>query len=274
MGRYSEYVSIALPELRSNPVVVLTLCALITLGAIGFFVWDDVTIHKWHFSQYKLHSKIAISVTLLMTIVGTPLFYVFEYHNTLEGMPQLEKWLVSLFSVVTPRTAGFEAVSSGELSSASTLLTILYMVVGGSSGSTAGGSKTTTIAIIFLSLVSSIKNESSINIFGRRLEDNALKRACSVLAINVILALTGTMIVCAVQPELPLKDVLFETFSAIDTVGMTTGITRSFGVVSKITVAFLMFLGRVGSLSFALVFTGSGSSVQSAQNPVEKINIG
>lgn len=274
MGRYSEYSSLAWTEFRSDPLFTLTICALITIGSIGFFVWDDVIVNKWHFSQYKLHSKIAISVTMLMTIVGTPLFFIFENNNTLEGMPLSEKILCSLFSVVTPRTAGFEVVSSNDITSASTLLTIMYMIVGGSSGSTAGGAKTTTLAIIILSLISSIRNENGINVFGRRLEDNALKRACSVLTINVILALMGAMIICGVQPELLLKDVIFEVFSAIDTVGMTTGITRGLNTVSLITVAFLMFLGRVGSLSFALIFTNNSNSLQSAQNPIEKINIG
>lgn len=274
MGRYSEYSSITLPEFRSDPVIILTLCALITIGAIGFFVWDDITVNKWHFSQYKLHSKISITATLLLTIIGTPLFYIFENNNTLEGMSVLEKILCSLFSVVTPRTAGFEVVSSNDITPASTLLTILYMIIGGSSGSTAGGAKTTTFAVILLSLWSSIRTQNGINVFGRRLEDNVLKRACSVLAINVILSLVGALIICGVQPQLLLKDVLFETFSAIDTVGMTTGITRDLNIVSQITIIFLMFLGRVGSLSFALIFTNANTNLQSAQNPVEKINIG
>ena len=274
LGKYSPYCSLALNDFRSDPLFILTICALITIGSIGFFVWDDVVTNKWHFSQYKLHSKISIFVTLTMTIIGTPLFLLLEYNNTLLNMPLGEKILCSLFSVITPRTAGFEVVPSGEINTSSTLLTILYMIVGGSSGSTAGGAKTTTIAIILLSLISSIKNENGINVFGRRLEDNALKRACSVLTINVMLALIGTIVVCAVQPELLLRDVLFEVFSAIDTVGMTTGITRTLNTTSLVTVAFLMFLGRVGSLSFALIFTSNSSSLQSAQNPIEKINIG
>jgi len=274
MGRYSEYSSLASTEFRSDPLIVLTICSLITIGSIGFFVWDDVITNRWHFTQYKLHSKISIVVTILLTIIGMPLFLIFENHNTLEGMPFVEKILCSLFSVVTPRTAGFEVVSSNDITSASTLLTIMYMVVGGSSGSTAGGTKTTTIAVIILSLISSVRNDNGINIFGRRLEDNVLKRASSILTINIMLALMGTLIVCGVQPELSLKDVLFEVFSAIDTVGMTTGITRSLSTVSLVTVAFLMFLGRVGSLSFALIFTNGNGGLQSAQNPMEKINIG
>ncbi len=274
MGKYSEFCSISCEEFNNDPVVILTLCALITLGAIGFFVWDDFTKNKFHFSQYKLHSKIAISVTVALTVVGTPLFLVLEYHNTLEGMPLSQKILDSLFSVIVPRTAGFEVVPSGNLTPASTMLTILYMLVGGSSGSTAGGVKTTTIAVIILSLVSSIKGENEINVFGRRLENDVLKRACSVISINVLLALGGTFIVCATQPNLLLKDVLFETFSAIDTVGMTTSITRELNTFSLIVVAFLMFLGRVGSLSFALIFTNGNNALQSAQNPVEKISIG
>ena len=274
MGRYSQYASITVEPYNYDPIVILTLSILITLGAIGFFVWDDFTKNKFHFSQYRLHSKIAISVTILMTAIGTPIFFILEYHNSLEDMPIFQKILSSLFSVIVPRTAGFEIVPTGNLTSGSTLMIILYMLIGGSSGSTAGGIKTTTFAVLMLSLVSSIKGENGINVFGRRLEDNVLKRACSVISINVILALTGAMIICASQPELMLKDVLFEVFSAIDTVGMTTGITRDLNTVSRIVIAFLMFLGRVGSLSFALIFTDGNNCLQSAQNPVEKINIG
>jgi trk system potassium uptake protein TrkH len=148
------------------------------------------------------------------------------------------------------------------------------MVVGGSSGSTAGGAKTTTIAVIFISMLNSLKGESSLNVFGRRLQEDALKRACSVLTVNVSLALVGSLIVSAFQPELSLNSVLFETFSAINTVGMTMGITSNLCGVSLVVVAFLMFLGRVGSLSFALVFTEKVQGFKSAQNPVEEINIG
>ncbi len=273
-GRFVPSSSITSEYFNSDPVIILTLCALITLGAIGFFVWDDVTTNKWHFSQYRLHSKLAISVTFFMTLIGTPLFLIFEYHNTLEGMPMWQKILCSLFSVVTPRTAGFEIVSSGDLKPSSTILSILYMVVGGSSGSTAGGAKTTTIAVIFISMLNSLKGESSLNVFGRRLQEDALKRACSVLTVNVSFALVGSLIVSAFQPELSLNSVLFETFSAINTVGMTMGITSNLCGVSLVVVAFLMFLGRVGSLSFALVFTEKVQGFKSAQNPVEEINIG
>jgi trk system potassium uptake protein TrkH len=273
-GRFVPSSSMTSEYFNSDPVIILTLCALITLGAIGFFVWDDVTTNKWHFSQYRLHSKLAISVTFFMTLIGTPLFLIFEYHNTLEGMPMWQKILCSLFSVVTPRTAGFEIVSSGDLKPSSTILSILYLVVGGSSGSTAGGAKTTTIAVIFISMLNSLKGESSLNVFGRRLQEDALKRACSVLTVNVSLALVGSLIVSAFQPELSLNSVLFETFSAINTVGMTMGITSNLCGVSLVVVAFLMFLGRVGSLSFALVFTEKVQGFKSAQNPVEEINIG
>lgn len=273
-GRFAPSSSMTSENFNNDPLVILTLCSLITIGSIGFFVWDDITKNKWHFSQYKLHSKIAISVTFFMTLIGTPLFLIFEYHNTLDGMPFSQKVLCSLFSVITPRTAGFEIVSTGDLNPSSTLLTIIYMIVGGSSGSTAGGAKTTTAMVILLSLFSSLKGESSMNIFGRRLEDDVLKRACSVITINIVLALTGALIICGVQPDFTLKDVLFEVFSAIDTVGMTTGITQSLNTISLITIAFLMFLGRVGSLSFALIFTGKVQGLKSAQNPMEKISIG
>ena len=125
------------------------------------------------------------------------------------------------------------------------------MFIGGNPGSTAGGIKTTTIFVILLHTFSGVRREQSANAFGRSIGDDALKRATAVLFTNLLLALTGAVVICLVQ-TLPLTDVLFETFSAIGTAGMTTGITRSLLPVSQAVIIFLMYCGRVGSISFAV----------------------
>jgi trk system potassium uptake protein TrkH len=147
------------------------------------------------------------------------------------------------------------------------------MFIGGASGSTAGGIKTTTFAVILISLCSSLFNTKSDNIFGRRLEDNVLKRASAVITVNLVLILGAAFLITATNVTLSLSDVLFEVISAIGTVGLSTGITSSLNAIAKIVITLLMYCGRVGSLSFVLLFTEH--RVPSAvQNPTEKINIG
>ena len=154
----------------------------------------------------------------------------------------------------------------------SKFLTIILMFIGGSPGSTAGGVKTTTIAVLLLYVYASIQRTYGVNIMGRRLEDDVIKQASSVFVINLFLALTVSLIIMGIQP-LSMSDTLFETFSAIGTAGMTTGITRDLVPLSKFLVALLMYCGRIGSMSFALAFTQQKRLVR-VQNPVERINVG
>ncbi len=271
MGQYGEFSSLV--TFFDDALINITVVMLITLGGIGFFVWDDISRNKHHFSRYQLHTKIVLIITAGMTIFGTAFFWIAENNHLLEGMSIKDKFLVSLFSSVTPRTAGFNTVDTANLTPASELLTIMYMFVGGSPGSTAGGAKTTTITVIVVCVWANLRNSASLNIFKRRLEDDALKKACSVVCFNLSLILTASLLICTAQSEIPLSDVLFETFSAINTVGMTTGITRELNDFSLIITACLMYFGRVGSLSFALIFTEQ-KHTSTVQNPVEKINIG
>ena len=159
--------------------------------------------------------------------------------------------LESIFDAVTPRTAGFNTTDTASLSAGSTLLTMILMVIGGGPGSTAGGVKVTTVAVLFVHTVAGIRREQSANAFGRSIGDGALKQATSVLFTNVSLALAGTIAISLIQ-SLPLTDILFETFSAIGTAGMSTGVTRSLLPPSQAVVIFLMYCGRVGSISFAV----------------------
>lgn len=270
MGRYEEYSSFCM--FYGDWYVTLILSALILIGGIGFIVWDDVTKYKFHWKQYTLHSKIALSVSAALVIVPSILFFFTEYNGIMKEFSLSERLCASLFSAVTPRTAGFNSIDTAGLSDSGSLLTILLMFIGGCPGSTAGGIKTTTILVIILSAVSSVRQTESTNVFGRRLEESAIKKASAVFFINLTVAVTVTLIICFLQP-IPFLDVLFETVSAISTVGMTTGITRQLSAFSKLLIILLMYCGRVGSMSFALAFMEKKTPVP-VRMPVEKFIIG
>ncbi|MGN0158719.1 MAG: TrkH family potassium uptake protein [Brotaphodocola sp.] len=270
MGYQGEFVSLV--NYYDDWVVNLVVMSLIVIGGLGFVVWDDLKKNKLNFRRYMLHTKIVLLSTSVLLFGGAFLFYLFEKDNTLAGMNTSGQILTSLFNAVTPRTAGFNTVDTAALTDASKLFTVILMFIGGSPGSTAGGVKTTTIVVMYLYLWSTIQRTYGVNAFGRRLEEDALKRACSIVMINLSLALTAALFIMTSQ-HLAMSDVLFETFSAIGTVGMTTGITRALNPVSRLVIAFLMYCGRVGSLSFALSFT-QHKKIAPVQQPMERITIG
>ena len=271
MGVDEAYSSLVAFE--GDVLVNLVIVALIIIGGIGFIVWDDVVRNKWHFRKYLLHSKIVLTATMALTVGGTILFLITENQATLAGMNPVEKLLGALFCAVTPRTAGFNTVDTAALSNAGKVLTIVLMFIGGSSGSTAGGAKTTTIVVLLLYAVAMITNREDINMFGKRLTNEVVKKANAVVIINLSLAMVAGVIIMISQPLLKFEDVLFEVFSAIGTVGMTTGITRDLNTLSRLIIIVLMYCGRLGSLSFALVFAQKNKS-NSVRQPQEKIIIG
>ena len=271
MGIKEAYSSLVAFE--GDVLVNLVVVALIIIGGIGFIVWDDVVRNKWHFRKYLLHSKIVLTATMALTVGGTILFLITENQATLAGMNPVEKVLGALFCAVTPRTAGFNTVDTAALSNAGKVLTIILMFIGGSPGSTAGGAKTTTIVVLLLYAVAMIANREDINMFGKRLTNDVVKKANAVVIINLSLAMVAGVIIMISQPLLKFEDVLFEVFSAIGTVGMTTGITRDLNTLSRLIIIVLMYCGRLGSLSFALVFAQKNKST-SVRQPQEKIIIG
>lgn len=270
MGNQEPYSSFV--AYYDDWLVNLVIMLLIIIGGIGFIVWDDLYRHKLKFNKYMLHTKIVLVSTGILVFGGAALFYIFERNNLLVGMNASGQILTSLFSSVTARTAGFNTTDTAALTDGSKLLTIILMFIGGSPGSTAGGIKTTTVAVLLLCVYSNIKQTYGVNIFGRRLKEEAVRRAGTILTINLFLALTASLIIMALQP-LGFSDILFETFSAIGTVGMTTGITRALHPVSRLIIIILMYSGRIGSLSFALAFVQSKRKAH-VQQPAENINVG
>ncbi|MBE6720549.1 MAG: Trk family potassium uptake protein [Ruminococcaceae bacterium] len=252
MGQYSP--SSSLTTINGDWVVLLTISMLIIFGGLGFIVWEDMRYCKFRPSAFSVHTKLTLITTAALLLGSTALFLFFENGNTLSDMGIGKKLLNAFFSSVTPRTAGFNSVDVGAMTPLSKMLTIILMFIGGSTGSTAGGIKTTTVAVIVLCVVSNMRDKDDVNVFGRRITLDTIKKSISVIATNLFLIFIATVIVSNVQPEASLIDVIFECTSAIGTVGMTAGITTSLCVAAKIVIILLMYVGRLTSLIFALSF--------------------
>ena len=270
MGHTGQYNSLSV--YYDDWLVNLVIMSLIIIGGIGFVVWDDISKKKLHFSRYLLQTKIVLITTAVLVFGGGLAFYLLEKDLLMADMDTSGRILSSLFSSVTARTAGFNTIDTGALSDGSKLLTIILMFIGGSPGSTAGGIKTTTVVVLFLFVNSSIQRTYGVNAFGRRLDDEAIRQASSVLTINLFLALGVSLVIMGVQ-NLSMSDTLFETFSAIGTAGMTTGITRDLVPLSRFLIILLMYCGRIGSMSFALSFTQQ-KRITKVKNPMEQISVG
>lgn len=252
--------------------VNVVIMSLIVIGGIGFFVWNDISIHKCAFKKYRLHTKLVLISTAILVFGGAALLFFFEQNQTLAGMSFDEKVLSSLFGSVTARTAGFNTVDTALLTDSSKLLTMMLMFIGGSPGSTAGGIKTTTFVVLVIYVLANLKKQTYCNVQGRRLDDGSIRKASAVMCINLFAVMIAVLIIVTVQ-KLPVTDVMFEVISAIGTVGMSTGITRDLESVSKWVLIFLMYCGRVGSMTFALSLRGHKSDIP-VKVPVEKIIIG
>ena len=193
-------------------------------------------------------------------------------NNVLAGMPVKEQILCSLFHSVTARTAGFNTTDTGALTEGSKLVTMILMFIGGSPGSTAGGIKTTTVVVLIVFVRANLMEAAGCNVFNRRLDETAIRKASVVMCTNLFLILTGTIFMEIMQP-FSLSDVMFEVFSAMGTVGMSAGITRDVCMASRMVLVFLMFCGRIGSLTFALSLKGHRHGAP-IRKPVEEITIG
>lgn len=262
----------SLVSYSDDALVSITIMLLIIFGGIGFLVWDDVRQKGLRWRRYDLQTKLVILTTLVLIFGGALLFFVIERNRMNADMPLGEQILVSFFSAVTPRTAGFNSVDTAALSDASKLLTVILMFIGGSPGSTAGGIKTTSVAVVLIFLFSGIRGRRDAYVFGRRIPDDAMKRSGMIVSTNLMLALFGALVLCGTQ-SLPLADVLIEVFSAIGTVGMSTGITRELSTLSALVIALLMYCGRVGSVSFAMALLERRSDPP-VTYPEEQVTVG
>ena len=261
-----------------DPLVMLTIAFLIITGGIGFIVWDDFAKHKLRFHYFSLHSKITLTVTFFLLTLGTGAFYGLEFRNavTIGNMSVGEGILNSFFQATTLRTAGFYSVPQGSLSDGSIILSDFLMLIGGSAGSTAGGMKTTTFAVLLISVLTAFKKNGVVTVFKRKISDENVKNAHCIAIIYVITAVLATTAICGIDyntPGVSTKSVFFEVASAIATVGSSMGITASLATASKYILIFLMFVGRIGGLTFLLTFAGANKN-QETTRPSENVVIG
>lgn len=251
-----------------HPIVNVTIMALIITGGIGFLTWADVQENKWHWKKYRMQSKVILSVTAGLILFPAIYFFICEFSS----MPLNVRIWSSLFQAVTPRTAGFNTVDLTLLTETGQMMVILLMLVGGSPGSTAGGMKTTTVAVLFSSAMAVFHKKESAHFFGRRVPNETVRHAATILLMYLVLFFSGGMMISSLE-NIPILSSLFETGSAIGTVGLSLGLTPSLGGLSKLILIGLMFLGRVGGLT--LIFAAfSEKRTNCSRLPKEKITVG
>ncbi len=270
----------------TNPLINVTTICLIVVSGIGFPVWWDLqrvwkekrkgqtrNYNMWQ--RLQLHSKLAISVTLILIAGGTVLFLAFEWNNpdTLGGLSAGEKGMAALFQSVTTRTAGFYTISQEALTNASVMLTQLLMLIGGSPMGTAGGMKTTTVAILVLTMISVLRGSRSTEVFGRRLSSESLRTALGVVLAALGVLFTASLILF-VTDGFTFEDTLYEVVSAVGTVGLSRGITSALSVPGRLVIIAVMYLGRTGPITVAfLFFTGRHRNIN-VDLPESRVMIG
>ena len=267
MGEFNS-----LTEYVGDGVVNFTLCALITLGGLGFFVWSDLLKNKFRFKKYRLHTKLVIVCSFVLVFGGALLYFVFENTASLAGLTVKEKIYASIFQSVTMRTAGFNTVDFAKLSNSGSLLCFLLMFVGGSPGSTAGGMKTTTFAILLLAAIASARRKKDIFVFKRKIDKGDVLTATAIGTLYIGIAFLATLVISALD-NMSLREIFFEVVSAENTVGVTMGITRVLSSASQTVLLLLMFIGRIGGLTLALLFLEEANEAP-VSRPVEKILVG
>ena len=266
-----------------NPMVNLTTSLMVILGGIGYVVWWDVIRVSKSFPKKKLrcfndlslHSKIAVSSTVLFLIVGTAAFFIFEYNNplTIGNMSLSDKIQVSFFQSMTTRTAGFASVPQQDLTNTSAVFSLLLMFIGGSPVGTAGGVKTVTIAVLFFSALSAIRNRDELSLFKRRISRQAVSKAVAVITVSFMIMFISTILLSAVT-DADVIDIAYETVSASATVGLTRDLTPKLNLWGKIIIIVTMYLGRVGPISLLIAFKIKRTRNNIIKDPVEQINIG
>lgn len=253
--------------------ITIIIMLLIFLGGLGFFVWHDVVSKRFRLKKLNLQSKMVLSISVGLIAAGTLAFAALEWNQPLfAGLSSGERINASLFQSVSARTAGFNTIDLTGMTEGALFVMICLMFIGGSTGSTAGGIKTTTFWILCISIFATFRRKKNIEMFGRRMEEGITRTASCVFMTYLLLTAAVGVIISAVE-ELPLLTALFESVSAMATVGLTLGVTPGLGMVSKLLLAFLMLCGRVGSITMLLAFS-SDKRVINSRLPLEKVQVG
>ena len=239
---------------QTDPVICLTLSALVILGGLGFLVWDEL-LRERHPGKWSVYTKLVMITTGVLLVGGTVLFCLLEWRNpsTLGTMKAPQKLLAAFFQSMTLRTAGFAGVDQGLLTPAGKAVSIFMMLIGGSSGSTAGGLKTVTFVVLLMFLWNRMRGRQTVSVFHRTISNDHVLNAITIFMLMVLLAFAGATVICATSP-VGFADSLFETVSAIGTVGLTAGATPRLSLVSKFLIILFMYFGRVGLLTISFGF--------------------
>lgn len=262
----SKYVS--LTQYVNYTSINLAVIFLIVIGGIGFLTWEDIYTNKLHFRRYRMQSKVILITSAILIIVPALYFFFFDLNN----LPIKQRILSSLFQSVTTRTAGFNTVDLTALQEPSIATMIVLMIIGGSPGSTAGGIKTTTVAVLIANSLATFGRKDSSHFFKRRIDNQVVKNASTILIMYLVLSFTGAVAISTAE-KIPFLKCLFETSSAIGTVGLTLGITPELGLFSQLILILLMFCGRVGGLT--LIYAAiSNTKKNISKYPLEHITVG
>ena len=270
----------------TDPLLIFGISALIILGGIGFAVWFDVKnsiscyrrsqnnkYHKTFYKRLHYHTKVVILLTLGILVVGTVLTLITEWHNpdTIGNLNVGEKLLVSFFQTVTMRTAGFASIDYTKANPSTLLLYCIQMFIGGSPGGTAGGVKTTTVLVVLLFIRSEIYEKKSINFRHHTIPYEMARKSLMIFIIFTVLTLSSVFLLSITDPQAPLLYTLFETISAMCTVGVTANLTPTLSMLGQIIIMTLMFIGRIGPLTVLLSFSNrkkQGSLIKYAKAPL------
>ena len=267
----------------TNPLINIVTSALIILGGLGYIVWWDVLRvirsrsmkNRKIFRHLTLHSKIAITVTAGLILVGATLIFIFEYSNplTIGEMSLFDKIQISFFQSVTTRTAGFATIPQENLTNASAAVSIMLMMVGGSPVGTAGGIKTVTVAVLICSAFATIRNKNSSSLFNRRVSEESVKKAVAVAVTFITICAASTIFLMATSNASAL-DAAYEAVSATATVGLSRNLTSTLNACGKLIIIVTMYFGRVGPISLAVALGSKNESQNVISEPTEDISIG
>ena len=266
MGAQEPFSS--LTGFAAQPMVNIALILLIVIGGIGFLTWEDVHTNRHHVRRYRMQTKVILASAAALVLLPAAYLFFFE----LNGLPVGKRVWASLFQSVTMRTAGFNTVDLAKISEPGQAMLMVLMLTGGAPGSTAGGMKTTTLVVLLSTAAAVFRRHADTRLFGRRLDDDTVRRAATILTMYMSLFLIGGCLISRIE-GLPLMSCLFETASAVGTVGITLGLTPSLGMASRIILMLLMFFGRVGGLT--LIFAAlAGYHPDRAKLPQERLTVG
>lgn len=257
-----------------DPIISMTVALLIIIGGLGFVVIFEL-IERKNIKRFSLHTKIALSMTVALLLIGYVIVMALEFNNpnTMGDLSIGGKFLSGFFHSVTPRTAGFNTLPMDQLATGTLVMTMIFMFIGAGSAGTAGGVKVTTVGVIIAAIVSTLRGRKDTEAFKRKLPLDLVSKALAILGIAITWVILVTFIL-SITENASFIEILFEVISAFGTVGLSLGITTSLSTVGKIVIAITMFTGRIGPLTLFMALAQRHHTVSAIQYPDEEVMIG